>query len=25
VSSAEELTQKYDALLKRYADGWTPA
>jgi carbonic anhydrase len=25
VSSAEELTQKYDALLTRYADGWTPA
>jgi carbonic anhydrase len=25
VSGAEELTQKYDALLTRYADGWTPA
>jgi carbonic anhydrase len=25
VSSAEELAQKYDALLTRYADGWTPA
>jgi carbonic anhydrase len=25
VSSAEELTEKYDALLTRYADGWTPA
>jgi carbonic anhydrase len=25
VSSAEELTQRYDALLARYADGWTPA
>lgn len=25
VSSAEELTQKYDALLTRYAEGWTPA
>jgi carbonic anhydrase len=25
VSSADELAQKYDALLARYADGWTPA
>jgi carbonic anhydrase len=25
VSSAEELAQKYDALLARYAEGWTPA
>jgi carbonic anhydrase len=25
VSSADELTEKYDALLTRYADGWTPA
>lgn len=25
VSSAEELAQKYDALLARYAEGWTPS
>jgi carbonic anhydrase len=25
VSGADELTKKYDALLARYADGWTPA
>jgi carbonic anhydrase len=25
VSNADELAQKYDALLARYADGWTPA
>jgi carbonic anhydrase len=25
VSNADELAQKYDALLARYAEGWTPA